>query len=219
MKVSGWREISAGDIEVISGDDCPMIVDGQWYAPQFGSDSLQMALDGGLKIDRAWAMPNRKTFSISHIAKLLEDEMGGGLWLDPFAGASRYPVDRSVVTNDFNPKYDTDYNLESLEFLAMFTTGVAAGVVLDPPYSVRQIKECYEGVGLEVTSNLTRSDWWTHRKREIARVVRIGGKVISFGWNSGGIGKGLGFEKRRILLVAHGGVHNDTICVVEVRVR
>lgn len=38
--------------------------------------------------------------------------------------------------------------------------------------------------------------------------------MISFGWNSNGIG-GDEFEKVRILLVAHGGVHNDTICTVE----
>jgi len=38
--------------------------------------------------------------------------------------------------------------------------------------------------------------------------------VISFGWNSGGIGKTNGFEILEILLVAHG-AHNDTICTVE----
>ena len=39
--------------------------------------------------------------------------------------------------------------------------------------------------------------------------------MLSFGWNSGGIGKSLGFEIIEILLVAHGGAHNDTICTVE----
>ena len=43
------------------------------------------------------------------------------------------------------------------------------------------------------------------------------GKVISFGWNSNGIGKTLGFEQVEILMVAHGGHHNDTICTVEVK--
>ena len=42
-------------------------------------------------------------------------------------------------------------------------------------------------------------------------------KVITFGWNSGGIGKKYGFEIIRILLVPHGGWHNDTICTVEVK--
>ena len=40
-------------------------------------------------------------------------------------------------------------------------------------------------------------------------------KVISFGWNSGGIGMKYGFEISRILMVAHGGWLNDTICTIE----
>ena len=43
------------------------------------------------------------------------------------------------------------------------------------------------------------------------------GKVISFGWNSGGIGKKNGFEIEKILLVNHGSQHNDTICTLEVK--
>jgi len=35
------------------------------------------------------------------------------------------------------------------------------------------------------------------------------------GWNSGGIGKTFGFTQKEILLVPHGGPHNDTIVVVE----
>lgn len=54
-------------------------------------------------------------------------------------------------------------------------------------------------------------------KKEISRIVKIGGKVITFGWNSGGIGYKYGFEKQRVLLVPHGGWHNDTICTVELK--
>lgn len=37
--------------------------------------------------------------------------------------------------------------------------------------------------------------------------------LLSFGWNSCGMGEG--FELLEILLVAHGGAHNDTICLAE----
>lgn len=50
-----------------------------------------------------------------------------------------------------------------------------------------------------------------------SRIVKKGGKVISFGWNSGGIGDSYGFCKTKILLVAHGGWHNDTIVTVEIK--
>ena len=53
------------------------------------------------------------------------------------------------------------------------------------------------------------------QKNEIARITKKGGVVITCAWNSGGIGAGLGFEQQEILLVAHGGWHNDTIVTVE----
>lgn len=77
---------------------------------------------------------------------------------------------------------------------------------------------CYKGVGLPVDNKTTQSSFWSNQKKEIARIVKTGGKVISFGWNSGGIGKKLGFEIERILLVPHGGHHNDTIVTVERKV-
>ena len=53
------------------------------------------------------------------------------------------------------------------------------------------------------------------RKKEISRVTKKEGIVLSAGWNSNGIGKLLGFIQLEILLVSHGGQHNDTIIVIE----
>ncbi len=74
-------------------------------------------------------------------------------------------------------------------------------------FSIKPIKELIEEEKTEGK--------WANQKKEIARIVKVGGKVISFGWNSGGIGKKYGFEITRILLVPHGGHHNDTIVTVE----
>lgn len=49
------------------------------------------------------------------------------------------------------------------------------------------------------------------------RVTEVGGEVLSFGWNSVGMGKSRGFEIVEIMLVSHGGMHNDTIYVREVK--
>lgn len=62
---------------------------------------------------------------------------------------------------------------------------------------------------------MTQSSFWSKQKKEISRIVKKGGKVISFGWNSGGIGKSYGFAIEKVILVAHGGWHNDTIVTVE----
>lgn len=45
------------------------------------------------------------------------------------------------------------------------------------------------------------------------RLCAPGTVVLSFGWNSTGMGAG--FEKIELLLVAHGAAHNDTICLAE----
>ncbi len=165
-------------------------------------------------IDRAWAMPNSETFSIKPIKQLLAQIIKPEeVWVDPFARNSKV----ASVTNDLNPNTSADYHMDALEFLRMFDDNEVDGVLYDPPYSPRQIKECYDGIGLLPTSLDTSGAFWGNQKREIARIVKRGGRVITFGWNSGGIGKKHGFSITRILLVAHGGWHNDTIVTVEIK--
>ena len=50
-------------------------------------------------------------------------------------------------------------------------------------------------------------------------LLDVGAVVLSFGWSSTGFGKELGFEIEEILLVCHGGHHNDTICIAERRIK
>lgn len=166
-----------------------------------------------MEILRVWAMPSSNTFDILPIRKLIEDELTAGVWIDPFANKNKL----ASITNDLNPDYDTDYHLDALQFMKMFEAESIDGVLYDPSYSPRQVAECYHGIGMEVTSKTTRASFWGNQKKEISRIVKPGGKVISFGWNSGGIGRKYGFEISKILLVPHGGWHNDTICVVEVK--
>ena len=166
-----------------------------------------------LRVERVWAMPNKNTFNIKPISTLLEEEITDGLWIDPFANTNKF----ATITNDLNPEYKTDYNLDAIDFLKLFDDESVDGVLFDPPFSPRQISECYKQFGYEVTSETTRSSFWGNLKKEIGRIVKPSGKVISFGWNSGGIGKTNGFNIQRILLVPHGGWHNDTICTVEIK--
>ncbi len=139
---------------------------------------------GNIQISRAWAMPNKNTFDIKPIHSLILEEMTDGVWIDPFANKNHL----ASITNDLNPEYDTDYHMDALDFLKMFGDQSVDGVLYDPPYSTRQVSECYNNVGIAVTSETTRASFWSCQKREIARIVRKGGKVLTFGWNSGGIG-------------------------------
>ena len=167
-----------------------------------------------IDIQRRWAMPNKNTFDIKPIKELIQSELTNGTWIDPFANQNKL----ATITNDLNPDFDTDYHMDALDFLKTFQNESVDGVLYDPPYSPRQVTEYYQGVGMNVTSETTRASFWGNQKKEISRIVKPGGKVITFGWNSGGIGRKYGFEITRILLVPHGGWHNDTICTVEVKV-
>ncbi len=163
-------------------------------------------------IERKWAMPNKWTFSIKPIKDLLEQEMTGGVWVDPFAGG----MSPASITNDLNPARKTQYHMDAIEFLKMFEDGTVDGVLYDPPYSPRQVKECYEGISGDIKWD-GRMNFWSDTKNEVARIIKPGGKCLCFGWNSMGLGKTRGFELQRVLLVPHGGSRNDTICTVETK--
>lgn len=162
--------------------------------------------------DRIWEMPNSNTFSIKCIDRLihkyLKPEM---LSIDPFANESKL----ATVTNDLNPDYDTDFHLDALDFMKTFANNSVDFVFYDPPYSLRQVSECYKSVGIEVTQETTQSSWRRKHIDEIKRILKPNGIVMCFGWNSNGVGKVRGFELMEFLLVAHGGSHNDTIVTVE----
>ena len=156
-------------------------------------------------------MPSKWTFTIKPIKELIDEEMTEGVWVDPFAGENS----PATITNDLNPVRPTNYHMQALEFLKMFDDSSVEGVLFDPPYSPRQVKECYDSIGIEGWDG--RVNFWSDCKKEVARIVKPNGKVISFGWNSAGIGKSRGFGITRILIVPHGGSRNDTICTVDIK--
>lgn len=166
-----------------------------------------------MEITRVWAMPNSNTFSIKPINELLHKYIDNcnGVIVDAFANNNKL----ATITNDINPEFDTDYHLDATEFLKILSNNSVDIVLYDPPYSPRQVSECYKELNLTVNMETTQSSYWAKQKSEIARIVKPDGIVITCGWNSGGIGEKYGFEIQEILLVPHGGWHNDTIVTVE----
>jgi hypothetical protein len=49
----------------------------------------------------------------------------------------------------------------------------------------------------------------------IMPVLAPDGVVLSFGWNTVGMGIKRRFEIVEIMLCCHGGAHNDTVCIAE----
>ncbi len=163
-----------------------------------------------LKINRIWAMSSPWTFTIKPIKNLLDRYvLPGEKWCDPFAGKHS----PAQIRNDLNGEHE--FCMDALDFLKTRKEKEFDGVLLDPPYSYRQISEHYKKAGIKVTGWHTGAGYNSALKNEIARIIEIGGIVICFGWNSMGVGINRGFKMLELLLVPHGGSKNDTIVTVE----
>jgi hypothetical protein len=172
-----------------------------------------------VKFTRKWAMANSETFSVPPIGDFVKSRLlSAAVSVDPFARNKRW----ATHTNDLNPETLAEHHMDAVDFLRMLADrGVVADLVIfDPPYSPRQISECYRAVGIPVGTNETQNAALYKRCRDaIESLCKIGTIVLSFGWNTVGMGKQRGFVQEEIMLCCHGGAHNDTICLAEKKVR
>lgn len=160
-------------------------------------------------------MPNSETFQCLPIEAFVHKYINGAdVVVDPFARNSKL----AQWSNDINPETDAEFHMDALDFLGMLLEKkVPADVVLlDPPYSLRQMKECYESFGRKV-SYRESTYFYGDLRDAVNKILKSDGVVLSFGWNSIGMGKTRGFEILEVLLVCHGRAHNDTICVADHR--
>lgn len=168
-----------------------------------------------IKYERKWAMPNINTFTIKPIEEFVKRNLTG-ITVDPFARNNNY----FTYTNDLSPDTNAMYHMDAEEFiLKLHLENIKADVVIfDPPYSPRQISECYRNIGKKVTGKDTQNaSLYKRVKDAINLITKPNSIVLSFGWNSNGMGIKRGYEIQEILLVAHGGGHNDTICIKEIK--
>tara|TARA_Y100000310_G_C20103995_1_gene544073 strand:+ start:24 stop:521 length:498 start_codon:yes stop_codon:yes gene_type:complete len=146
-----------------------------------------------IKFERIWAVPNKQTFTVPKIKKFLKSKKHG-MVLDLFS----YPFDKDV--------------LEKLKVVKSESIDV---LLFDPPYNEQMYKEHYENKG----SSIYNSVYAKKLKYEVSRVVKPGGIIIKFGWNSTRINSN--FEITEIYLISHGGYNlasHDTICRVQKKV-
>ena len=146
-------------------------------------------------------------FSNPHIKKVLDrvlsdvmyNTCGNGILCDPFARESFTTTLPNCITNDLNQEFNTDFNLEFKDFAyTIQERGFAIDLLFfDPPYSLRQLKDCYDGIGKNLDLWQTQN-MWKEGKDVLAKLVPTGGYVISLGWSTAGFGKKRGFEKTEI---------------------
>src|SRR6266704_2437710 len=168
-----------------------------------------------MKITRTFAMPNSETFTIPPIGDFVKRYLTTStISVDPFARNKTW----FTYTNDLNPDTSAQHHMDAETFLHMLRDNeVAVDIgIFDPPYSPRQISECYKSIGLTVGMEETQNGRLYKRVRDaLDAIMKPGGVVLSFGWQSAGMGTGRRYEVVEIALVNHGGGHNDTICMAE----
>lgn len=162
-------------------------------------------------------MPSKWTFECIPIRRFVYRIVGNGKgWADPFAGMHS-PAE---LTNDLNPKCNAKYHLEALEFCNILKEKNIEldGCIFDPPYSMEQVSRSYLDFGIkdwQSQNKAGKSAGFRKVKDKIAELILLNGIVISFGWNTVGMGKKRGFEIDEILIVCHGACHNDTLITIE----
>lgn len=128
-----------------------------------------------MKISRKWEMPNSRTFKIKCIQSLILSYIKDSYKvLDPYANEASIKnyLYCEYINNDLDPQYNTNYHLEAQEFLKLFDTNSIDLVLNDPPYSPRQLSECYKSFNRSVTYKDTAFDWYTDYKKELQRIVK-----------------------------------------------
>lgn len=167
-------------------------------------------------IFRTFAMPSADTLSIPPIEQWAKWHLRNAKTIvDPFARNCRL----SHYRNDLSTETAAEWHMDAEEFLVFLKKDkgiMADAIIFDPPYSPRQITEVYQSVGKQVTMQDTQSAAMYRRVRDAADdLLAPGGIALSFGWNSCGFGVVRNYEPVDMLIVCHGGAHNDTICVAE----
>ena len=146
-----------------------------------------------------------------------------GVTVDLYAGANNI----ADITNDYDKSFQTKYHMEAIQFLKTLGDNSCDTVICDPPTDASNGKYWKDKLNLpKITYNVngkekviyyTRADYWSVLKKEISRVVKIGGVVIYSGCTSSGVGKKLGFEMKEVNIMCHGGWTPDTYITVETK--
>ena len=160
-------------------------------------------------------MPSGETFSVRPIGDLVRRYLATStVSVDPFARDNRW----ATHTNDLDIATAAEHHMDAEAFCRMLQErGVRADLaIFDPPYSPRQVSECYSSIGRSADKSDTQTARLYKRVRDaLDPLIAPGGVVLSFGWNSAGMGRTRGYLLEEVLLVNHGGAHNDTICIAE----
>jgi len=137
-------------------------------------EPTEIVSNGGRDTDGSARMLGRWTFQYTPAREIVEEHIHGRV-LNACAGKTKLGHNGEVVRNDLNPERDADYHFDVASIADYFEPQSFDSVIFDPPFDEKQAETKYDGLhAKDVYSALT----------EFNKLVRGGGTVLTFGWNS-----------------------------------
>jgi len=171
-------------------------------------DDPEFVENGGRNTDGSARMLGRWTFDYAAARNIVREEMQGRV-LNACAGETVLEYGGEIVRNDLHPDrpaLDTTHDVT--EIAAHFEPQSFDTVLFDPPFDEKQAADKYDGLhAKDVHAALT----------QFSRLVKPGGKVVTFGWSSWGMSSHNAFERARTVLLQRGPILRDVIVSVDVR--
>jgi len=170
-------------------------------------DVTEVVSNGGRDTDGSPRMLSRWTFEYTPARNFVEEHLTGRA-LNACAGKKTLNHDGEIHRNDLNPELNADTHHDVAEIDAHFEPQSFDTVVFDPPFDEKQAETKYDGLhAMDVYAALEAFE----------KIVRPGGRVICFGWNSWGMRSFPAFERVETVLFQRGPIHRDVIATVDER--
>ncbi|QCW05041.1 hypothetical protein FGF80_16640 [Natrinema pallidum] len=166
-----------------------------------------MVSNGGRDPDGSARMLSRWTFEYAPAREFVENHLKGRV-LNACAGRTKLDHVAEIVRNDLNPERDADTHFDVAEISNHFEPQSFDTVVFDPPFDQKQAETKYDGLHAKNVYAALRC---------FNELVRPGGAVICFGWNSWGMRSFDAFEREETRLLQRGPIHRDVIITVDRR--
>lgn len=163
--------------------------------------------NGGTNRDGTKRVFGRWTFEYRPARTFVEKRLRGRV-LNACAGKSVLDHDGDVHRNDLNPDIDADTHHDVAELADHLDPQSFDTVVFDPPFDDLQAADKYDSL---------RADNVLAAFRQFSQLLRPGGLVITFGWNSWGMRSHAGFDREETVLFQRGPVKRDVIATVDRR--
>lgn len=167
----------------------------------------QIIPNGGRDRDGSHRTFGRWSFQYTPAREFVEDRLHGRV-LNACAGKTVLEHDDEILRNDLNPDRDADLHVDVCEIAKHVEPGSVDTVVFDPPFDDEQAEDKYDSL---------RADDVLAAFEQFNELVRPGGCVITFGWNSWGMSSHPSFVREETVLFQRGPCLRDVIATVDRR--